>query len=295
MREDLSKFGDSLLVVGDGDLVKLHIHTNNPGEILEYCLKLGELKEIKIENMKEQHIEYLKDHIQDEINNKNDIEKQTDKIGIISVVSGKGLEDIYISLGCDKIIYGGQTMNPSTEDILNSIEELNFQEIIVLPNNSNIILTALQAKEVSKKNVYVIPTKNIPQGINALMAFNPENDVEKNVQKMEDSIKNIKTVEITFAVRDSFFNGMQIKTGNIIGLVDGEIKHVGDNINEVLLNIVREFDKEDFEVVTIFYGEDIDRSEAEDLINKIQNLYEDWEVELHYGGQPLYYYIVSME
>lgn len=295
MREDLSIFGDSLLVVGDSELVKLHIHTNNPGAILEYCLKLGELKEIKIENMKEQHIEYIKDSIQDEINSKKDIEEETDKIGIISVVSGKGLEDIYTSLGCDKIIRGGQTMNPSTEDILNSIEKLNFQEIIVLPNNSNIILTALQAKKVSKKNVHVIPTKNIPQGINALMALNIENDIENNVKKMEEAIKDVKTIEITFAVRDSVFNGMEIKTGNFIGLVDGEIKQIGDNINDVLLAILKDFDCDDFEVITVFYGEDIDKSEAKGLSEQIQALCHEWEVEFHYGGQPLYYYIISME
>ncbi|HHY13828.1 MAG TPA: DAK2 domain-containing protein [Thermoanaerobacterales bacterium] len=295
IKNELVTEGDSLLVVGDEDIVKLHIHTNNPGKILEYCLKFGELNEIKIDNMKKQHNEYLRDTIQEETKDEANAEIDEGKIGIISVVSGDGLKDIYKSLGCDKVIWGGQTMNPSTQDILDSINELNFREIIILPNNSNIILTALQAQKMSDKNIFVIPTKNIPQGISALLAFNVENDINLNVKNMEDSIKDVKTIEITFAVRDSTFNGMEIKEGNIIGLADGEIKHVGDNVDEVLLKTLKEYEKEDLEFVTIFYGEDVKESEADDLVGKIQNISDEWEIESHFGGQPLYYYIVSME
>ncbi|MDK2901384.1 MAG: fatty acid kinase [Thermosediminibacterales bacterium] len=293
IKKDFSKLGDSLLVVGDKELVKIHIHTNHPGEALEYCLKLGELKKIKIDNMKEQHKEFIRHNNVRE----KDISKpkHNKKIGIISVVSGKGFEEIFTGLGTDKIIQGGQTMNPSTQDILSAIEELDLSEVIILPNNSNIILAAQQAKRMSNKNVYVVPSKSIPQGISALLALNPNESIEKNAEKMEKAVNNIKTIEITYAVRDSVFNGFQIKSGDILGIIEGEIKEFGENINEVLFKILNNLYEGDYELLTIFYGKDIEQKEAEMLSKEINSKYRKWDVELHYGGQPLYFYIISLE
>ncbi|MDI3534533.1 MAG: fatty acid kinase [Thermosediminibacterales bacterium] len=285
IKKDLSEMGNSILVVGSDNLIKIHIHSNHPGNVIEKCLKMGELVQIKIDNMKEQHRSFL--DMKKQNKNKN--------IGIVAVSSGEGFEEILANLGVDTIIEGGQTMNPSTEELVQAIQKTNAESIIVLPNNSNIILAAKQAKEISEKQVVVIPTKNIPQSITALLAFNLNDSIDVNKQNMIRAIENVKTGEITFAVRDSKYNGFRINKGDYIGLVDGEIHAVGKDMEKIVFSLFDEMVTETSEIITIFYGKDVNETEAKILFDKLQAKYPECEIELHFGGQPLYYYVFSVE
>lgn len=283
IKMDLSEMGNSLLVVGSENLIKIHIHSNHPGNVIEKCLKMGELVQIKIDNMKEQHRNFL------------DIKKQNKNIGIVAVSSGEGFEKILTSLGVDTIIEGGQTMNPSTEEFVQAIRKTNAENVIIFPNNSNIILAAKQAKEISGKQVVVIPTKNIPQSITALLAFNLNDSIDVNKQNMMRAIENVKTGEVTFAVRDSKYNGFRINKGDYIGLVDGEIHAVGKDMEKIVFSLFDEMVTETSEIITVFYGKDVNETEAKILFDKLQAKYPECEIELHFGGQPLYYYVFSVE
>lgn len=278
----LEKKGDCVLVVGTDDIIKIHVHTNNPGLVLEYCCNIGSLYNIKIDNMREQSKE-----LQLSFPNKN--------LGVISVSTGEGINEIFKSLGVDYIITGGQTMNLSTEDILAAIEGVNANEIIILPNNKNIILAAQQAVSLSSKPAKVVTSKTIPQGISALMAFNGELDLLTNYKRMQDAINQVKTCEVTYAVRDAQHGEMSITTGQIMGIIEGEISIVGEDIEEVISKIMKKMITTNVELVTLYYGYEITKEQAEKLLDKIASFYPNVDFELHYGGQPLYYYLISIE
>lgn len=282
IREFLEEKGDCVLVVGSDNIIKIHIHTNNPGLVLEYCCKIGSLHDIKIENMREQSQE-----VQLNAPYKN--------IGVIAVSTGEGINEIFRSLGVDYIITGGQTMNPSTESILSAIEEVNAKEIIVLPNNKNIILAAQQAVALSTKKAKVVTAKTIPQGISALMALNGELDLDTNFSRMQEAITNIKTCEITYAVRDTQHGDFLIKTGQIMGIIEGNIAYVGESIEEVIINTLKQVILNHDELITLYYGEKVTGEQAENLLQKLSEAYPNVDFELHYGGQPLYYYLLSIE
>jgi len=296
LKEILSSMGDSLLVVGDEDRIKVHIHTNNPGHAIELALKHGELTNIKIDNMKEQHrrqMDYQQEGNIEESNTNKEIESL--EYAFIAVVSGEGIEQIYKDLGVTSTIKGGQTMNPSTEDFLNEINKINANQIYILPNNSNILLAANQAKKISNKKIEVIPSKTIPQGISALLAFSPEEAHKDNLQNMHNAIKDVKTGQITFAVRDTQVNNIKIETDDIIGIYDGNIIVAGKDINDVALQLINEMVDEEDELITIFSGEEVSKEQVAQLQSKVENSYADVDLEVHYGGQPLYYYIIAVE
>lgn len=285
----LSQMGDSLLVVGDDHRIKVHVHTNHPGKVLEYALKNGEITNIKIDNMKEQH------RSQFNIEKQEDLPIEGKKYAFISVATGTGITEILKDLGVDGVIQGGQTMNPSTEDFLKEIDKLQAEHIYILPNNSNILMAANQAKKISDKKIDVIPSKTIPQGISALLAFNMEKDAIDNYESMKDAIKEVKTAEITFAVRETQVNGLSIKKDDIIGLYEGEIISVGQDINEVTLHLLEKIIGVKDEIITIFAGQDISKEQEEILQDQAEKKFSDIDVEVYNGGQPLYYYIISIE
>lgn len=286
-KDKIKSHGDSLLVVGDEDLVKVHIHTNNPGAVIEYGLKLGELVDIKIDNMRQQHKNTL---IEDEY-----VPKEEKKYGFIAVAMGKGLSNIFKDLNIDKVIEGGQTMNPSTEDILKAISEINAENVFILPNNSNIILAANQAKELSDKNVVVIPSKSVPQGISSMLEFDLSAEPDENEESMTDILGDVNTVQITYSVRDSKFNDLDIKKGDILGICDGDITKVGNDVSSVAFETLDKAINDDHEILTIYYGEEISEEASNEFHSLIEEKYPDLDVEIYYGGQPLYYYIFSIE
>ena len=280
-------YGDSIVCVGNGDLIKVHIHTNNPGLILSKAVKYGELVRIKIDNMKEQ--------FREKHTNQSKAIKEKKEYGFVAIGTGDGIQKVFTDLKIDEFIQGGQTMNPSTEDILAASARINAEHIIILPNNGNIILAATQAKEMSDKNLYVIPSKTIPQGIAAMLAFKEENGVEENVQDMTSAISEVKTGQITYAVRDTVFNDIEIKKDDIIALYDGDIVSHGNNPEEQALELVKKMVDEDNFLITLFYGDSVEKNTVETLKTRIEETAEDCDVEIIYGGQPLYYYIISVE
>lgn len=291
-REDISVFGDSLMVVGGEGLIKVHIHTNNPGKVLEKALSIGELNDIKIDNMRYQHSHIIanKEYIEDKkpkVTNK--------KYSLITVSIGKGLDTVFKELNVDYIIPGGQTMNPSTEDLLKAIDEVEGENIIILPNNGNIILAAEQAKELSGRNVYVFPTKSIPEGISALISFNPDLDVEENLKNMEEAISYVKTAQVTYAVRDTEIDDIKIKKDDIIGIAGDEILAIGNDVEQVAFELLEKMIDDESSLITIFYGNGVEEEEAFKLSKKFEEKFEDFDVEVIFGGQPLYYYIFSIE
>ena len=296
-RDQIAVLGDSLVVVGDENLLKVHIHTNNPGKVLELALTHGELSKIKIDNMREQHRELLFKEEEYKVAKKaaEEAPKPMEKYGVVAVATGDGIWDIFKDLGASEIIEGGQTMNPSTEDILNSVNKVNAETVFIFPNNSNIILAANQAKTLAEKNVVVAPTKTIPQGISALMALDYDKSVEENIKKIEKAIAGVKSGLVTYAVRNSNYDGVNIEEGNIIGMVEGKIKGVGKDIMEVSHEVLEDMIDGDSSLISIYYGNNVTEDEAQKLAEGIGEYYNDCEIELHFGGQPLYYYILSVE
>lgn len=293
-RDEISDFGDSMLVVGGDNIVKVHIHTNSPGEVLNKAMKYGELIDIKIDNMRYQHRNTITDSKSTTVvEEAESVEKK--KYSFITISMGEGLTNVFKDLNVDHIIAGGQTMNPSTEDILNAIEKVNGENIIILPNNSNIILAATQAKELSSKNVEVLPTKSIPQGIAALIAFDEDLCLQDNIENMKNSILSVKTGQVTFSVRDTVMDGKEINKDDIMGIFDGKIAVIGNNVQEVAFNLVEDMLSDEDGLVTIFYGADLTEEKANILASKIEEKHEELDVEVVYGGQPLYYYLISIE
>ena len=295
LKSYLEKLGDSMVVVAQDEFVKIHIHTNDPGLVLSKAVTLGELSKIKIENMREQHKSLLgiEDEGVQESVKENALESK--KYGFISVALGEGIKNIFQDLGVDIVIEGGQTMNPSTQDILESINKINAENIFVLPNNKNILMAALQAVELSDKNVIVIPSKTIPQGVTAVTMFNSEVSVEENENTLKEAIKNVATASVTYAVKDTEADGNIIKEGNILGLVEQKIKEVGTDIYKVCGDIIDSMITSDSELITIFYGEDCISSEVEEFVSALEEKYPDIDIQHYNGKQPLYYFIASVE
>jgi len=296
-RNEISELGDSLVVVGDENLLKVHIHTNNPGKVLELAIAYGELSKVKIDNMREQHRELLFEEKEYKATREADAEanKPVEKYGAVAVAMGEGISDIFTDLGVSEIIEGGQTMNPSTEDILNSVRKVNAETVFIFPNNSNIILAANQARTLAEKNVVVVPTKTIPQGISAVMVLDNDKSIEENTKKMEKAIASVKSAQLTYAVRNSTYDGINIEEGNILGMVEGKIKGVGKDILEVSRKVLEDMIDDEASLISIYYGSDVTEEEAQELAEEIGNMYNDCEIELHFGGQPIYYYIISVE
>ncbi|SUY47290.1 DAK2 domain-containing protein [Clostridium putrefaciens] len=290
-KREIEAQGDSMIVVGYEDVIKVHIHTNNPGNVLSKAVAIGELSKIKIDNMREEH----RSLIIDQEKYKEEIQEEQKKYGFISVSMGEGIEHIFKDLGVDYIIPGGQTMNPSTEEIVKSIDKVNAENIFILPNNKNIIMSATQAAELSEKNVIVIPTKSIPQGITCVTMFNPEGDVEENLDAMKESIESVISASITYAVRDTEMDGIEIKEGNILGLVEGKIKEVGSELYDVSEKLLEKIVDEDKSLITLFYGADCIKEEVEKFALKLEGIYENIDVQFYEGKQPLYYFIISVE
>ncbi|WP_227766908.1 DAK2 domain-containing protein [Zhaonella formicivorans] len=294
IRRALEGWGDSLLVVGNDNITKIHIHTNNPGKVLEYAVSLGTLHDIKIDNMEEQHQEKLLHG--DEIPLNAEEIKPSKAAGIVAVSVGQGLIDILKSLGADVVVSGGQTMNPSTEDLVAGIKEVNAKQVYVLPNNKNIILAAEQAAELLEDiEVVVIPSKTFPQGMAALLAFDPEGTKEDNQAKMNAALQNVRSGELTYAVRDSQYNGWEIRAGEFLGMSEGNLVAKGDSLIEVARELISEMAKEGGELLSLFYGSEVEPKEAEFLRAELAKDYPELEIEIHSGGQPLYYYIIALE
>ena len=295
----LESIGDSIVVVADDDIVKVHVHTNDPGFAIQRALKYGALSNLKIDNMRLEHQEKLfKMSEKEGVEKKEPEEPMMEKkdTAFIAVSIGEGLNEIFKGLGVDYIIEGGQTMNPSTEDMLNAIEKVNADHVIILPNNKNIILAANQAKSlVEGKEIFVIPTKTVPQGITAVINYMPDVSAEENVAVMEAEIGKVKTGQVTYAVRDTSIDDKEIKQGDYMGIGDQGILSVGEEKDAVALEMVKEMVDDAIELISIYYGADISEEEAEAFGKEVGNLYPDCDIELQYGGQPIYYYVVSAE
>lgn len=292
----LESIGDSIVVVADEDVVKVHVHTNDPGLAIQRALKYGALSNMKIDNMRLEHEEKLFKMSQKEAAQKEEAPMPKKDVGFIAVSVGEGINEIFKSLGADYIIEGGQTMNPSTEDMLNAIDRVNADTIFILPNNKNIILAANQAQSLVKdKKIIVIPTKTVPQGITAIINYIPDLLPEENEQTMIDEIKNVATGQVTYAVRDTNIDGKEIKQGDFMGLGDAGILSVGTTIPEVAISMIDEMMREELELISIYYGAEIAKEDAEKLRETAESRYPGCDVELQYGGQPIYYYIVSAE
>ncbi len=286
----VEKMGDSLVFVQDEELIKVHIHTNNPGLALEEALKYGSLKKVKIENMKDQHSNIIDgSHVTIE-----SIPYDED-YGFIGVAMGDGFINIFKDLGILGNIEGGQTMNPSTEDFLREIDRCNSKHIFIFPNNSNIIMAANQAKELSDKDIYVIPTKTMPQCITAMLDFNRELDAKENFEAMLESLGNVKTIQITYSVRDTLFNEMSIEKDDFLAVADGEIKGVGKNQYDVIFESIEKTRDESSEILSIYYGVDVTEEDAQTLADAIEKRFPDLEIDVYFGGQPVYYYVFSLE
>ena len=293
----LESIGDSIVVVSMDDVVKVHVHTNDPGNALQRALTYGSLSRIKIDNMREEHNEKLLKEMEGGVTAAEaEVPAEHKQYGFIAVSIGAGVNEIFTGLGVDCIIEGGQTMNPSTEDMLNAIAKINADNIFILPNNKNIILAAEQAMRMTKdKNIIVLPSKNVPQGIAALIGFVPEDDVDVNTENMKEEMTRVKTGQVTYAVRDTSLNGVEIKQGNIMGIGDAGILSVGEEIEDTAYAMVEAMMDEDSELISIYYGEEIAEDAANGLADRIMEAYPDVDVELHFGGQPVYYYVVSVE
>lgn len=314
VRKELNNYGDSLMVVGSDKLIKIHIHTNHPGVILEYGLKIGIIDDIKIENMKSQHQDMLgktrpelkvvnDDHsmhannsADPEIVYDNPNDEKPKKRGIITVAAGEGIKNILSELGADQVIFGGQSMNPSTNDFVQAIENLNAEEIIIFPNNKNVVSAARQAAELEEeKTVMVIPTRSFTEAIAAMMHYNEHEEMEPLVEAMDEERENVRTAEITIAVKDSKVQGLDIKEGDVIGLIDSNIKVKGKDYERVVVKLFEE-SLADEELITIYYGEEVTENDAIRLRKKLLNRFDEIdEIEIYAGEQPLYPYIISLE
>ena len=285
LREKLMQIGDSVICIGDLNLVKVHVHTNEPNKALAYGLELGELFNLKIENMLEENRELKKQKMLEEMK----------EFGLISVCAGTGLVSIFKDVGVDYVLEGGQTMNPSADDILKAVDNVNAKNIFILPNNKNIILACEQAKQLTNKNLIVIPSKNIPEGMSACLAFNPEAGIEDNQEAMTDSLSAVYSASVTYAVRNTNVDGLQLSKGDIIGLTDSSILAKGSNVDETVISLLDKIVTEDIINISLFYGNDLTEEESIKLQEKLQEIYPDKEISCLFGGQPVYYYLISLE
>ncbi|PLR69713.1 MULTISPECIES: DAK2 domain-containing protein [Bacillaceae] len=294
-RQDLSEHGDSLLVIADDEIVKVHIHAEYPGKVLTYGQRYGSLINMKIENMRQQHTSLLVDAPQAPVKNAAPKKKEKQKYGVVTVTMGKGIANLFRSIGSHSVIEGGQTMNPSTEDIVQAIKDVNAENVIILPNNSNIVMAAQQAASVVDEKVLVIPSKTVPQGMAALLAFNPTAAPEENEEIMKDALSTVKTGQITYAVRDTNIDGLDIAKGDFMGISNGKIVTKDTQQLAAAKKLLETMISKDDEILTVLQGEDAADEEMKDLVQFIEETYEDVEVEVHKGEQPLYSYIFSIE
>ena len=297
-KEYLMSIGDSLVVVADEDIVKVHVHTNAPGEAIQKALTYGQLSNMKIDNMRlEHHEKVIKEA--EKMAAQQAAEKKAEpakEVGFISVSAGDGMGEIFKELGADYLIQGGQTMNTSTEDMLKAIDQVNAKNIFILPNNKNIILAANQARDLTEdKNIVVIPTKTIPQGITAMISYVPEKSVEENTEEMTEAMGNVKTGQVTYAVRDTRIDEMDIHQGDIMGIGDKGILAVGQDIQKVAVDMTCKMTNEDSELISIYYGADVTEADAEEISSRLEEIYPDFDIEINYGGQPIYYFVISVE
>lgn len=322
----LESIGDSIVCVADDEVVKVHVHTNDPGLAIQKGLTFGQLTSMKIDNMREEHQEKLFKMAEKEnasnneaasepaaieapqseetiteataepVNKKPSFDEPPKEMGFIAVSVGAGMDAIFTGLGVDYLIQGGQTMNPSTEDMVNAIEHVNAKTVFILPNNKNIILAANQAQYlVEDKQVVVLPTKTVPQGITAMINFMPDNSVEENEAAINEAIKGVKTGQVTYAVRDTVINDMEIKQGNIMGIGDHDILAVGTDVEKTALEMLHNMVDEDSAIISIYFGDEVDEEIAGDFLAEVENEFPDCDVEMHSGGQPIYYYVISVE
>ncbi|MDD2980372.1 MAG: DAK2 domain-containing protein [Hespellia sp.] len=292
----LESIGDSIVCVADDDIVKIHVHTNDPGLAIQKALTYGQLSRMKIDNMREEHQEKLIKDAEKLAAQQKAEKKPRKSVGFIAVSIGKGMNQIFEELGADYIIEGGQTMNPSTDDMLSAIDHVNADHIFILPNNKNIILAANQAKSLVKdKDIIVIPTKTVPQGITAIINYVADCDVDTNEETMNEEIKNVKTGQVTYAVRDTHIDDKEIHEGDIMGIGDAGILAVGTSIDKTTKEMLAELVDDDTELISLYYGDEVTREDAEHFASEVEALYPDVDVDAHEGGQPIYYYVLSVE
>ena len=285
LKEKLMQIGDSVICIGDLELVKVHVHTNNPGKALQYAVELGELDRVKIENMLEQNRAL-----------RAKLEAEKKEMGMLAICTGEGIAAIFKDLLVDRVIEGGQTMNPSAEDIAGAVQKINAEHVFVFPNNKNIILAAEQAKAlVDNRTIHVIPTKNVPQGFAAALSFSPEASLEENKTNMIHALDNVTAGQVTYAVRTTKIDGFSLQEGDIIGLDNKKILAKGDNIADVVIKLVEKLKSMSDEIITLYYGEDVKEEDAAELQTVLQEKYPDCDVEINYGGQPIYYYLIALE
>ena len=291
LRKRLEKIGDCVLVISDLSVVKVHVHTNDPGKAMQYALELGELDAIKVDNMFEEARER-------EAKRQAAAEAEAAKLkeyGIVAVALGEGIDSIFRDLMVDQIVDGGQTMNPSIQDLAQAVEATHAKNVFILPNNTNIILAAQQASELTEKNVVVLPTKSVPMGISAMLAFSADMSVEENTAAMTEAAENVHTASITYAVRDTTYEDREIHQGDIMGMIDNRLSVLGNEIHQVCMDIAGKMVGEDTDLITIYYGSDVSEEDAQKLCDALAEEYDDCDVELQYGGQPLYYYLIAVE
>ena len=295
----LESIGDSIVCVADDDIVKIHVHTNDPGLAIQKALTYGQLSRMKIDNMREEHQEKLiKDAEKAAAQQASEKKKKEPRkpVGFIAVSIGEGMNGIFRELGADYIIEGGQTMNPSTDDMLSAIDEVNADHIFILPNNKNIILAANQAQSLTDdKDIIVIPTKTVPQGITAIISYMPEADVDTNIEALEEAIKNVKTGQVTYAVRDTHIDDKEIHEGDIMAIGDRGILAVGQSVEETTKEMLAQLVDEESELISLYFGQDVLEEDAENFAQEVEELYPDVDVDVHMGGQPIYYYVLSVE
>jgi uncharacterized protein len=297
LEQKMSAYGDSLIIAADSRAVKVHIHTASPGLVLQTALEFGTLHNIKIDNMSDQLTltSPAAGRAETPVILPGNLKHEKGESGIISVSFGEGFREIFLSLGADEIVYGGQTMNPNVEDLLRAVETLPQQSALILPNNKNIIMVAEQVKNLTTKQVEVLETRSLPEGLAALLAYNPALPVEENVAKMLEGYNRVKTGLLTYATRDTVVRGSDIRTGHFLGLSGDDIVSSGDNLNRTAQELLNMMITEDDDIITLFYGHDVSRKEASILVDFVENNFPDLEIELRYGGQPIYYYIFSIE
>ena len=291
LRRRLERMGDCVLVISDMNVVKVHVHTNEPGKALQYALELGELDAIKIDNMMEERREREAKQAADAAAKA----AEQKEYGIVAVALGEGLTEIFRNLNVDQIVDGGQTMNPSIQDLAKAADATNAKNVIILPNNTNIILAAQQATELTERHVIVLPTKSVPMGISAALAFDPEVSPEENEAAMREAAEAVHTASITYAVRDTNYDGQEIHEGDIMGMIDNKLSVLGSDISQVCREVTEKMVNEDSSLVTIYYGADIPEADAQALRDEMAEKYADCDVDLQMGGQPLYYYLIAVE
>ena len=314
IRESISGMGESALIVGDDTLVKVHVHALNPGDVIKFGAEQGSLVNVIIENMQEQYVDFMAGHTADQRIGPENLGAAQSKpiasgvnsapplkaeeiagIATVAVAPGKGLQRIFLSLGVGAIVAGGPTMNPSTQELLNAIDKVDADKVLILPNDKNIVLVATQARQLSPKRIEVIPTHTVPQGLAALLAFNYQSDLETNKRNMTAAAQRIRTVELTKATRSVRLNGVAVREGQGIGLIDGELAAAGDDRDALALDLLRRAGAGDCEIITVYYGSDVSNSEAQSVQQQFQKVFPQQEIEVHSGGQPLYPYIFSIE